>query len=185
MNLVWPSLEYLPGFVAALDRGWSPDTVRGEVAAREILAKIAIDPAEYVSSLVDREAKGDPIKMPDGRLVARLPGYHRWMWDGEFCGSISFRWQVGTPELPPTCLGHIGYSVVPWKQRKGYATEALRQLLPDAEVENLPYVDITANVENVPSQKVILANGGVLVERTPKPAGYPPGEMMRFRISLR
>lgn len=184
MKLVWPSLEYLPDYVDALNRGWSPDTVRGEAAAKEIQAKISSDAAGYVASLVDREAKGEPVKMPDGSLVRRLPGFYQWMWDGEFCGSINFRWQRGTPELPPTCLGHIGYSVVPWKQQRGYATEALRQLLPEAKAEGLPYVEITANVDNVPSQKVILANGGVLVERAPKPPGYKPGEMVRFRITL-
>lgn len=25
-----------------------------------------------------------------------LPGYHLWMWDGEFCGSINLRWHRGT-----------------------------------------------------------------------------------------
>jgi len=35
------------------------------------------------------------------------------MWDGEFCGQIAFRWQPGTEALPPHCLGHVGYSVVP------------------------------------------------------------------------
>ena len=59
------------------------------------------------------------------------------MWDGEFCGSIGFRWQPGTSALPPYCLGHIGYSVVPWKQRRGYATKALALLLPDARKEGL------------------------------------------------
>ncbi|BCU77208.1 GNAT family N-acetyltransferase [Luteolibacter sp. LG18] len=184
MKLVWPSSDHLPGHLNALERGWSPDTVRGEEAAREIRDKIAANAAGYLASLVDREAKGDPVKLPDSRVVTRLPGYYRWLWDGEFCGSINFRWQQGTPELPPTCLGHIGYSVVPWKRRKGYATEALRQLLPEAKAEGLPYVEITANVDNVPSQKVIVANGGVLVERVPKPPGYPPGEMVRFRIAL-
>lgn len=184
MKLVWPSLEHLPGYVAALGRGWSPDTVRGEAAAREIQAKIAADASRYVASLVDREAKGESVKMPDGTLVKRLPGFSQWMWDGEFCGAINFRWQQGTPALPPTCLGHIGYSVVPWKRQRGYATEALRLLLPEAKAEGLPFVEITANTDNVPSQKVILANGSVLVERAPKPPGYPAGEMMRFRIKL-
>ena len=36
---------------------------------------------------VDREAKGPPVILPDGRTVPRLPGYSRWMWDGEFCGA--------------------------------------------------------------------------------------------------
>ena len=65
----------------------------------------------------DREAKGGPITLPDGTQVARLPGFVRWMWDGEFCGQIGFRWQFGTEALPPHCLGHIGYAVVPWKRR--------------------------------------------------------------------
>jgi hypothetical protein len=43
MNLVWPSLEYLPGYVAALKRGWSSDNERGEIAAQEELGKIAAD----------------------------------------------------------------------------------------------------------------------------------------------
>jgi len=42
-----------------------------------------------------------------------LPGFSRWMWDGECCGSIGFRWQPGTDVLPPHYLGHIGYAVVP------------------------------------------------------------------------
>ena len=38
--------------------------------------------------------------LPDGTCVPRLPGYQRWMWDGAFAGSIGFRWQYGTVELP-------------------------------------------------------------------------------------
>jgi predicted acetyltransferase len=38
------------------------------------------------------------------------------MWDGDFAGAINLRWQPGTAELPPHCLGHIGYGVVPWKR---------------------------------------------------------------------
>jgi predicted acetyltransferase len=184
MQLVWPSEEYLPGYVAALRRGWSPDNVRGEAAAREHLEKIAADPAEFVRSLVDREATGAPITLPDGSTVPRIPGYHRWMWDGEFCGSIGFRWQPGTTALPPHCLGHIGYSVVPWKQRLGYATLALKQLLPEARAEGLPFVELTTVPSNIPSQRVILANGGVLVERFTAPPQFDNRESLRYRISL-
>ena len=63
---------------------------------------------------------GDPISLPDGSTVPRLPGLSRWMWDGEFAGAINLRWQPGSRLLLPTCLGHIGYSVVPWKRRRGY-----------------------------------------------------------------
>src|SRR4051812_35992122 len=131
MRLVWPSERHLPGYIAALQRGWSPDNVRGEAAAREELDKIAEDPARFLEKLVDREARGAAIVLPDGSTVPRLPGYRRWLWDGEFCGSIGFRWQRGSNELPPHCLGHIGFSVVPWKRGKGYATLALKALLPE------------------------------------------------------
>ena len=44
---------------------------------------------------------------------------------------------TGTEALPPTCLGHIGYAVVPWKRGRGYATRALAMLLPEARKEGV------------------------------------------------
>ena len=129
MKLVWPSRDHLASYVAALERGWSPDNVRGEVAEQEELRWIDADPDGFLASLVYRQAAGHPITLADGTTVPRLPGYRRWMWDGEFCGSIGFRWQHGTEALPPHCLGHIGYAVVPWKRGRGYATAALREIL--------------------------------------------------------
>lgn len=184
MQLVWPSPEHLSSYVDALERGWSPDSSRGEAAAREELAKISANPVTFIGSLVDREAKGSPVTLPDGSAVPRIPGYHRWLWDGEFCGSIGFRWQPGTTALPPHCLGHIGFAVVPWKQRKGYATLALRLLLQDARAEGLPFVEITTDPENIASQRVIQANGGVLVERFTKPLQFGSTPGLRFRIAL-
>lgn len=184
MELVWPAEPYLASYAAALERGWSPDNVRGEAAAREELEQIARDPAAFLRAQVDREAKGPPITLPDGSTVTRLPGYRRWMWDGEFCGSIGLRWQPGTSALPPYTLGHIGYAVVPWKRRRGYATRALGLILSEARAEGLEYVEITTDPDNVASQRVAMANGGVLVERFPAP-WYGPGERLRFRIDLR
>ena len=181
MQRVWPSPEHLPSYVAALERGWSADSTRGEVATREELARIQIDPAAFIESLVDREAKGPPITLPDGSTVSRIPGYHRWLWDGEFCGSIGFRWQPGTTELPPHCLGHIGYSVVPWKRGRGYATLALKLLLPQTINEGLAYVEIVTDVDNLASRKVIEANGGQLVKRFCKPE-YGSTERVLYRV---
>lgn len=185
MQLVWPNRKYLAGYVSALERGWSPDNVRGEAAAREELEKIAKDADAFLTSLVDREAKGDPITLPDGSVVLRLPGYRRWLWDGEFCGTIGFRWQPGTTALPPHCLGHIGFSVVPWKRRRGYATLALRLLLPEVKAEGLEFVEITTDPTNTGSQRVIEANGGILVERFIKPAALGGSEGLRYRIFFR
>ncbi len=142
LQLLVPALAQLDTYADALRRGWSPDNVRLAEAAREELALIAEDKADFIALLDDREAKGGPITLPDGSEVPRLPGYRRWMWDDGFCGSIGFRWQPGTSALPPHCLGHIGYSVVPWKQRLGHATRALALLLPEARKEGLAYVEL-------------------------------------------
>jgi len=183
MRLVWPTLEYVPGYVRALEQGWSPDNLRPE-AGREELRQIEQDTDRFLAEQVDPEGKGPAIILPDGVTVPRLPGYHKWMWDGEFCGVIGFRWQPGTTDLPPYCLGHIGYAVVPWKRGKGYATRALELLLPEARHEGLAYVELTTDADNVASQRVIEANGGRLVERFDKPAGYGGAASLRFRISL-
>jgi predicted acetyltransferase len=184
VQLVRPEAQYLPSYIAALERGWSADNVRGLVAAQEELASIAKDPAAFLAGMEDREAKGAPVKLPDGSTVARIPGFRRWLWDGEFCGSIGMRWRNGTTELPPHCLGHIGYAVVPWKQRNGYATAALRALLPEAKAIGLPYVEITTDPENVASQRVIEANGGQLVERFIKPPQFGSKPGLRYRIAI-
>jgi len=184
MQLVWPAREHLADYRRALERGWSPDNLRPE-AAQEELAHIAEDADRFLAEQVDREAKGPAIMLPDGRSVPRLPGLHKWMWDGEFCGTIGFRWQPGTPELPPYCLGHIGYAVVPWKRGLGYATQALAGILPEARAVGLPYVELTTDATNIASQRVIEANGGRVVERFNKPAGYGGAESLRYRIHLR
>ncbi len=181
IELVSPAAQYLPDYVHALQQGWSPNNLRPEAAGEE-LARIEKDPDRFLSEQNDREAKGPPVVLSDGSQVPRLPGYFRWMWDGEFCGSISFRWQPGTTNLPPYCLGHIGYSVVPWKRRRGYATRALQLLLPETRAEGLAFVELTTEPENVASQRVIEANGGVLIERFQKPAGQGGGAGLRFRI---
>ena len=184
LQLLVPDLAHLDGYADALRRGWSPDNVRVEEAPREELARIETDPAAFVASLDDPEAKAGPISLADGTTVPRLPGYRRWMWDGEFCGSIGFRWRPGTEALPPTCLGHIGYAVVPWKQRRGYATLALGEMLTGARAEGLRYVEITTGPANVASQRVIAANGGVLVEEFIRPVTLGSTRELRYRIPL-
>jgi predicted acetyltransferase len=182
--LVKPSLEHLPQYQAALERGWWPDNVRGTDSAREQLEKIATDPARFVDEQDDPDALAGPVPLPDGSCVPRLPGFHRWLWDGEFCGVIGFRWQRGTAQLPPHVLGHIGFSVVPWKRNRGYATQALALLLPEARARGLAYVELTTDPGNVASQKVILANRGRLVESFRKSAAYSGAAALRFCINL-
>lgn len=76
-------------------------------------------------------------------------------------------------------------AVVPWRRRRGHATQALRDLLPEVRKEGLAWVELTTDPSNVASQRVIAANGGVLVERFVKPAQYGFAEGLRLRIALR
>lgn len=183
MKLVTPSREHLDSYVDALRRGWSPSTEHDVSAA--VLAEIEEDADAFLAGADDRDPQGRTVTLPDGSVVARIPGFARWMWDGEFAGSINARWQDGTVALPPHCLGHVGYSVVPWKQRRGYGTTALGLLLDELRLEtDLPYVEITTDPDNVGSQRVIEANGGVLVERFDKGPAYGHGEGLRYTVAL-
>jgi predicted acetyltransferase len=189
MQLVVPSLDRLSDYVAALETGWSPDTVRKDAAAREQLARIEQDADAFLASQVDREARGPLVTLPDGSQVPRLPGFLLWLWDGSFCGAINLRWQKdgqgrATPELPPHVMGHVGYAVVPWRRGRGLAKSALAQLLPMARDEGLPHVLITTDLDNLASQRIIEANGGQLQERFTKPASYGGAEALRYRIDL-
>lgn len=182
MQLVKPNETHLPAYEQALMRGWSPDTERDDARFEE-LARLRTNPTEFLQSLDDITAHA-PVTLPDGSTAPRLPGFRRWMWDGDFCGSIGLRWEPGSAELPPHCLGHIGYSVVPWKRGRGYATEALRRILPEAVLQGLPYVELVTEETNEASQRVIRANGGTLVEHLMKPATHGGGRLCRFRIDL-
>ncbi len=177
-------MEFLPGYAAALARGWSPDNLRPAETAREQMAAIATNPAEFVAQMDDPGANAGPVTLPDGSIVPRLPGFRRWILTDDFCGSIGFRWQPGTSDLPAHVLGHIGYAVVPWRRRWGHATQALGLLLEEVRDTGLSFVELTTDPDNRASQAVILANGGRLVERFETPACHGGMEALRFRITL-
>ena len=184
LQLIRPTLEALPSYRDALERGWSPDTTSDTAIGRE-LAAIAEAPGAFIQRMEDLDAKGAPIILPDGTEVRRLPGFQRWLWDGDFAGSFSFRFDPERGEaLPPTCLGHIGYTVPAWKRGRGYATRGLTMLLAEVRVYPLAFVTITTDPENEASQKVIAANGGYLVERFVAEPAYGGGERLRWRVDL-
>jgi predicted acetyltransferase len=116
-GLKLPGLELLPAYADALGRGWSPNNIRD--VSKEQLDAISSDPSHFIDSITEQ---GGTIKLPDGSEAPKLPFQVRWMWGGEFCGSIGLRWQPGTDALPEYVLGHIGFAVVPWKRRRGYAS---------------------------------------------------------------
>lgn len=183
MILIKPSMEHLPAYVDALKRGWSPDNLRPE-ASQEQISTISKDGASFVSSLDNPTGAGGAIKLPDGSEVPRLPSIRRWLWDGEFCGHISLRWQPGTEDLPPTCAGHIGYSVVPWRQGEGLATAALVGILPEAKAFGLRYIDISTSPDNPASIRVVEKSGGSLLKSYTAEKALGGDAKLLFRLSL-
>ncbi len=184
MRLLRPAQALLPGYLAALDRGFLPSNIDGERIAAQHRAAIARDADAFLASLHNPAGSGPPIRLPDGSQAPRLPGMQHWLWDREFLGFMALRWQAGTAALPAHVLGHIGYAVVPWRRGEGIATRGLALLLEHAREQGLPHVELTTDTDNTASHGVITRNGGVLVERFAKPVAYGGAQALRWRIAL-
>jgi predicted acetyltransferase len=155
VSLIVPARERLDDYASALAAGWSPDSERD--ASAERLTALIVDPDAFF-----REISGQQSTrwLDDGSEAPRMPTYAFWIWDGAFSGTINLRHQPGTDELPEDVSGHIGYTVVPWKRGRGYATRALGLLLPIARDLGIPRVMLTCDPDNYASRHVIEANGG-------------------------
>ncbi len=99
----------------------------------------------------------------------RPPGWtsatYWWLEDphvaDEFVGSISLRHSIEHPILA-TVGGHVGYSVRPSARRRGFATDALRQVVPRAAQRGITRLLVTCDLDNLASARVIEACGGEL-----------------------
>ena len=176
LRLVAPNLARLTQYEAALAAGWSPDTTRD--VCGEQLALLRRDPEEFLAELTRQDGM---IVNASGRAVPRLPSRVYWLDDGEFCGVINLRFVSGSDALPDYVSGHIGYAVVPWKRRRGYATAALALILPVAREAGLKRLLITCDDDNEASRRVILKNGAEFIGTRARPDGRT---RLVFRINL-
>jgi predicted acetyltransferase len=63
--------------------------------------------------------------------------------------------------------GHIGYDIRPSMRRRGYGTRALQLGLVEAGKLGIDRVLVTCSEHNIPSRKIIEANGGMLEDMVP------------------
>ena len=80
--------------------------------------------------------------------------------DNKIVGTINVRWNLGEEMLK--FGGHIGYGIRPTERQKGYNKINLYMGLLEAKKLNLKRVMIDCGVNNIGSNKTILALGGVL-----------------------
>lgn len=164
LRLLPPGIDRLGQYAAALTAGWSPDTSH-DVSALQLEA-LRQNPHAFLFDLTRQDGT---IVQASGRRVRRLPGRVYWLDDGEFCGIINLRYMPDTDALPDYVSGHVGYAVVPWKRRRGYATRSLALILPVAREVGLRRIEITCDHDNEPSRRVIEKNGGMLAGARPDP----------------
>lgn len=169
--LAAPHLRFHRSFVAAVDEfrahgqsahdgvvNWPAEgDFPGVVFTREGLD----DPAEFARLVANRIGDAESTSQrPPGWTTAT----YWWMEDpdlaDEFVGSISLRHNIDHPTLA-TVGGHVGYSVRPGARRRGFASDALRQVVPLAAARGIPRLLVTCDLDNVASARTIEANGGV------------------------
>ena len=147
-HLVEPSEEYREAFFRVLN---DYERTEGSIGRREYEAARK-DFSRYVQKLAEtaagRNLRPDFVRMSHYWLIS----------ESEIVGFVRLR-----HSLPPKWgkySGHIGYNVPPSQRRKGYGTLLLRLVLEKARDHGLSKVLVTCVQENLPSRKIIQANGG-------------------------
>lgn len=129
---------------------------------------------EYVGQL-HRESRGQDLP------IGYEPHTVFWLVEGNrYLGRLDIRHQLN--EWLSTVGGHIGYDIRPTERGKGLGKLQLELGLQKARELGFEKVLITCDVDNVPSNTVIKANGGVLESTHPVAPGKP--DKNRYWITL-
>lgn len=117
---------------------------------------------EYKEWLIVKQRDSEQERIVDGWKV---PSTTFWLYaDGIPVGFGSVRHFL--TETLRKAGGNIGYGIAPAFRGKGYGKELLRLLLNEAKEMGIDKVLVTILLDNIASQAVAIANGGVVTERT-------------------
>ena len=117
---------------------------------------------EYKEWLIKKQQESEQTGLVDGWKV---PSTTYWLYvDGVPAGFGNVR-NFLTDALKKAG-GNIGYGIIPEYRGKGYGKLLLRMLLKKAREAGVEKALLTIRSDNMPSQAVALANGGVITEKT-------------------
>jgi predicted acetyltransferase len=168
-RLIRPEIAYKDSYIAAMQ----------EFKAEKLWHYVDLDIEQLERDFDDylREVVMREHTVPAGWVTeTRL-----WLVDEkDFIGRISLRHHLN--ESLRRFGGHIGYEVRPTRRKEGHGTRMLREILPIARAKGLDKVMLTCDDDNVGSQKIIIANGGVLEDVIQN--DFRPVPTMRWWITL-
>jgi predicted acetyltransferase len=149
MQLILPSLKYKKEFLEALEESKNE---KGETRLSRARENESFE--DYVQRM-GNDAKGLNL------LKGNVPATTFWLMDKNILiGRVQIRHKLNDSLLKRG--GHIGYYIRPSKRKMGYGKEILRLALLETKKLGISKVLITCYYDNLASQKIIEANGGVL-----------------------
>jgi len=149
MRLVYPSVKYKSEYLKALKerKGETGETRLNKPDPNQTFE-------EFVTMWRDNE-KGKNLRK------GAVPATMFWLIDnGEIIGRVHIRHILN--DFLKNFGGHIGYYIKPSKRRMGYGTKILKLALEKTRKKGITDVLVTCDDNNIGSQKIIEACGGVL-----------------------
>lgn len=118
---------------------------------------ISMDPTDYPAMLKRLQNQSDGI----GLREDQVPASTYWLVrdEGRVLGAVNIRHRLN--RYLTNIGGHIGYGLRPSERRKGYAPLMLALALERAKALGIDKALVTCDSGNTPSERTILANGGV------------------------
>ncbi len=113
----------------------------------------------YEDWLKDKENERKGINLKDGYVPATTLFLKRES-DGKICGCVGIRHTLNDFLL--NYGGHIGYSITPSERGKGYGKLQLKLALEEIKRLGIEECLITADTNNLASNKLIVSAGGIL-----------------------
>lgn len=166
LRLILPAKKYLDSFARGIEDARPEGTEA--LASHFRIFKTKKDFPTYLKKTID-DRRG--VNLEKGHVPQTI----YWAMVGDkFVGVLKLRHRLWKENI----ASHIGYAVIPSERKKGYATEMLRLGLRKAKKLGIKKVILGCRVDNIPSKKVIVSNGGVVLQTYDK-KGVPK---LRFAI---